>query len=71
VQERVLFETLVDIVHIGGRYYLSLVCTFENAIEKFEVKVAIQKGPLRFRETNDNRCVSFIQFKIPFIVFTK
>ena len=45
-----------------------LVCTFRKAIKKFEVDVNVQKRALRFKETIDNRCVGFIQFKFSSIV---
>ena len=37
------------IVYIRERYCFSLVCTFKKVIKNFEVKVDVQKGPLRFK----------------------
>ena len=56
------------IVYIREGYYFSLVCTFKNAIKNVEVKVCVQKGALGFRERNDKRCVSSIQFTFSSIV---
>jgi hypothetical protein len=50
------------------RYYSSLVCTFREAINFFEVKVDVKKGLLRSRENIGNRCVSFIEFTFLSIV---
>jgi hypothetical protein len=44
--ERTIFEALTHVAYIKGRYLFSLVCTFEKAIETFEVKVDVQKEPL-------------------------
>ena len=39
-------EALVYIVYIKGELFvLSLVCTFEKAINNFGVKIDVQKGP--------------------------
>jgi hypothetical protein len=48
VQEGVLFETLVCIVYIRERHHFSLVCTFEKATKKFNLKVDVQKASQRF-----------------------
>jgi hypothetical protein len=42
--------------------YISLVCTFQKAIEIVEVRVDEQERALGLIEKNKNRCVSFIQF---------
>jgi hypothetical protein len=57
----------VYIIYIRERSYFSVVCTFRKAIKYIEAKVDVPKGPLKFREF-DNRCVSFIPFKISSIV---
>ena len=46
------------------RYYFSLVCTFRNVINFFEVKVDVQKGTLKAGENIDIRCASFVQFTL-------
>lgn len=45
-----IFGALAYIIYTRKRYYFSLLCTFKKAIEDFELKVDVQKGPLRFRE---------------------
>ena len=33
------------------RYYFSLVCTSKKVVKKYDVKVDVQKGAIRFRGT--------------------
>jgi hypothetical protein len=57
------------IVYIKERHLFSLVCTFRNAINKFEVKINVPNGALRFREFfTIYECASFIQFTFASIV---
>ena len=55
------------VVYKKERYYFSIVCTFKKAIKYSEVKVDVQEWALSFRKKND-RCVSFVQLTISFIV---
>ena len=56
------------IIYIRVRYCFSLVYTSKMAIKCYELKVDVQKGALRFRGKYDNRCVSFIHFKLSSII---
>ena len=59
-----LFDALVYIVYVMERYCFPVVCTLNNeAINKFEVKVDVQKGTLKIND----RCVGFIEFTFPYI----
>ena len=42
-------------MYIRERYYFSVVCIFIKVIKNFEVNVNVQKGPLKFRESTNNR----------------
>ena len=65
-----MFEALAYIVYIRVRYHFSLESTTKMGIKNFEVKVELQKWTLQFREKNSNKCVSFIQFMLSFIIAT-
>jgi hypothetical protein len=41
--------TPLYIVYIRERHHFSLVCTFEKATKKFNLKVDVQKASQRFR----------------------
>ena len=66
----VSYVALVYIVYIRERYcFFSLVCTSKKAFKLYEVKVDVQKGPLKFREKIDDKYVNFIHFTFSSIVF--
>ena len=44
VKEGVLFEALTYIIYIKERFSIT-ICTFQKAINSFEVDVDVQKGP--------------------------
>lgn len=46
------------IIYIRERHSLCLVCTIKEVIKKFEVKVVVQKGPLRVTNVLDNNVLA-------------
>ena len=52
------------------RHYFSFVCTFQKVFnnKNSEVKVVVQKGPLKFRIFPNNRCVGSIQFTSSIVI---
>ena len=64
----VLLKALAYIVYKRERNQFPIVCTFNKAINSFEVNIDSQKEARRFRETHGNSCASFIQVVFSSIV---
>ena len=67
VRRGILWGISMHSIHKGEVLFFSSVYIWK-AVNFFEVKVHVQKGPLRFVGKFDNRHVSFIHFMFSFIV---
>ena len=55
---------IIYIVYIRERCCFLLCVHLKRVVDNLEVKVDVQKGPLRFKEKIENRCPGFIQFTL-------
>lgn len=52
----------MHIVYIREMHCLSLLYESKMVINNFEIKVEVQKGALRFKKRNNNRCANFLYY---------